>query len=85
MEIGYGIVSDRRRLGFASEAVRGLLAHAFAVSTVHRVIAHTLPDLTSSMGILHKCGFQPNDERPEPGGLRFAITRSAHGLAPGAD
>src|SRR5262249_42032702 len=43
IEVGYGIVSDRRRQGYASEVVQGLLAHAFAQPGVARAIAETLP------------------------------------------
>jgi ribosomal-protein-alanine N-acetyltransferase len=77
VEVGYGIVSDRRRRGFASETVRGLVAHAFAHPSVRRVIAHTLPDLTPSIGVLTKCGFQLVDEAPAPGVIRFALAREA--------
>ena len=58
VEVGYGIVSDHRRRGYASETVRGLLAHAFARPAVRRTIAETLPDLTPSIGVLRKCGFR---------------------------
>ena len=83
VEVGYGIVRDRRRLGYASEAVRGLVAHAFADASVRCVIAQTLPDLTPSIGVLLKCGFRLLDERPAPDILRFAFIRDASGSAPG--
>jgi RimJ/RimL family protein N-acetyltransferase len=73
VEIGYGIVSDRRRQGYASETVRGLLAHAFALPSVRRVIAHTLPALAPSIGVLLKCGFQPVGEGAEPGVIRYEL------------
>jgi ribosomal-protein-alanine N-acetyltransferase len=74
VEVGYGIVRDRRRQGFACETVRGLLAHAFAQASVRRVIAHTLPELIPSIGILQKCGFQLSPEHPAPGVIRFVAT-----------
>lgn len=75
VEVGYGIVSDRRRHGYASEIVRGLVAHAFAQAAVRRIIAHTLPSLTPSIGVLQKCGFQLLPEKgPEPGVIRFELT-----------
>lgn len=77
VEIGYGIVSDRRRRGFASETVRGLVAHAFAHPFVRRVIAHTFPDLAPSIGVLTKCGFQLADDASTPDVVRFALTREA--------
>jgi ribosomal-protein-alanine N-acetyltransferase len=48
VEVGYGIVRDHQRQGYASETVRGLLERAFAVPAVQRVIAETLPELTPS-------------------------------------
>ncbi len=55
VEVGYGIVRDHQRQGYASEAVRGLLAHAFAIPAVQHIIAETLPQLTPSIGVLRKC------------------------------
>jgi RimJ/RimL family protein N-acetyltransferase len=78
VEIGYGIVSDRRRRGFATETTRGLLANAFAVPTVTRAIAETLPELTSSIGVLEKCGFHLLGEGSEPGVIRFELTRAEY-------
>ena len=76
VEVGYGVVSDHRRLGYASEAVRGLLAHAFEFSQVRRVIADTLSELTASIGVLRKCGFRFIGEGSAPGILCFELTRS---------
>lgn len=74
VEVGYGIVSDRRRLGFASEAVRGLIAQAYTHPSVRRIIAHTLPSLAGSIGVLQKCGFRLlPEEGPEPGVIRFEL------------
>lgn len=75
VEIGYGIVSDRRRRGFATEAARALVEHAFADARVRRVIAETLPELVGSIGVLGQCGFRRVEGASEPGVLRFAITR----------
>jgi RimJ/RimL family protein N-acetyltransferase len=78
VEVGYGIVRDHQRRGYASEALRGLLGHAFAVPAVQRVIAETLPELTPSIGVLHKCGFQLRGEGSELGVIRFELTRTAY-------
>lgn len=78
VEVGYGIVSDRRRRGYAAEAVRGLLARAFGCPEVRRVIAETFPDLVGSLGVLRACGFRPTSESEdasEPGALRFERMR----------
>jgi ribosomal-protein-alanine N-acetyltransferase len=84
VEVGYGIVSDYRRRGFASEAVRGLLTQAFGVASVRHVIAETLPELAGSIGVLEKCGFHLTGEGSEPGVIRFDLTRDEYRRAPGA-
>jgi len=76
VEVGYGIVSDHRRRGYASETVRGLLGHAFALPAVQRVISETLPELAPSIGVLRKCGFCLIGEGSEPGVIRFELTRA---------
>jgi [ribosomal protein S5]-alanine N-acetyltransferase len=76
VEVGYGIVRDHQRQGYAAETVQGLLAHAFGFDSVHRVIAETLPDLTASIGVLRKCQFRLIGEGSDPGVIRFELTRS---------
>ena len=78
VEVGYGIVTDHRRHGYASEATRGLVARAFRLPEVRRVIAETLPELTPSIGVLRKCGFELIGEGSEPGVIRFELTRAAY-------
>lgn len=84
VEVGYGIVPDHQRKGYASETVRGLLAHAFAVPAVDRVIAETLPELTPSIGVLRKCDFRLIGDGSEPGVIRFELTRAAYSMGKGA-
>lgn len=84
VEVGYGIVRDHQRRGYASEAVRGLLAHAFAVPAVRRVIAETLPELAASIAVLGKCGFRLIGEGSEPGVIRFELTRAEYTTGRGA-
>jgi RimJ/RimL family protein N-acetyltransferase len=78
VEVGYGIVGDHRRKGYAVEATRGLLARAFVTPTVRRAIAETLPELTPSIGVLEKCGFRLIGEGSEPGVIRFELTRDEY-------
>jgi ribosomal-protein-alanine N-acetyltransferase len=77
-EVGYGIVSDRRRRGFASEATRALVTRAFADPDVRRVIAETLPELAGSIRVLEKCGFRLTGAGSEPGVIRYELTRDEH-------
>jgi RimJ/RimL family protein N-acetyltransferase len=75
VEVGYSIVPECHRFGFASEAVRALVAWAFAHKEVARVLAHTLPALVPSIRVLEKCGFAAAGAGDEPGTLRFVLTR----------
>lgn len=87
VEVGYGVIPEERRRGFASEAVRGLLARAFHDARVSMVIAHTLPELAPSIGVLQSTGFsfegRGNDPQ-EPTAIRYALprTRYEHLIAP---
>ena len=83
VEVGYGIVSDHRRRGYATEAARGLIDHAFSLPAVRRVIAETLPDLIPSIGVLRRCGFRPAGDAAEGSVLRFEITRSEYAALKG--
>lgn len=77
VEIGYGIVPESRRRGYAAEAVRGLVTHAFRIPEVRRVIAETLPGLAPSIGVLRKTGFRYIGEGSEDGVIRFELPRAA--------
>ena len=65
VEIGYGIVPDYHRRGFASVAVRLLCVRAFAAG-VGAVLAETLPDGVASQGVLDKAGFVKTGTRIDP-------------------
>jgi ribosomal-protein-alanine N-acetyltransferase len=75
VEVGYGIVRDRHRQGYASEAAGGLIRRAFGAAEVTRVIAETLPELAGSIGVLRRCGFRLTGDGSEPGVIRFELTR----------
>ncbi len=78
VEVGYGIVSDHRRRGYATELTHGLVAHAFQREDLQRVIAETLPELTPSIGVLTKCGFRLIGAGSEPGVIRYELTRNEY-------
>ena len=78
VEIGYAIVADRRRRGYARETVDAMLAFAFAHDNVERVIAHTLPHLAGSIGVLRSAGFAftgSEAEPDEPDAIRYDLLR----------
>lgn len=78
VEVGYAIVPDRQRRGYASEAVRGLVRRAFATPETRRVVAETLPELAASIAVLRKCGFRLIGDGSEPGVIRYELTRAEY-------
>lgn len=76
IELGYSVIPSRRRAGLATEATRAMIAHAFAASGATRVIAHTLPELVASIGVLEKAGFRLQPDTQEVGAIMFAIDRA---------
>jgi ribosomal-protein-alanine N-acetyltransferase len=77
-ELGYGILPEFRRRGYATAAVHALTEIAFARPEVVTVAAETLPDLAPSIGVLEKSGFTLLGPAAEPGVIRFAIQRGEH-------
>ena len=76
VELGYGVVAEYQRRGYATETVRAFLTHAFSVPSVRRVIAETLPGLASSIAVLEKCGFRFIGDGSEPGVIRYELLRT---------
>jgi len=88
VELGYSIVPERHRRGYATEATRGLLGFAFASPRVKTVIGQTLPSLAASIGVLEKAGFafdgagaDPHAPAGEPV-IRYVFTRERWRLQP---
>ena len=61
-EIGYAVVRSCWGRGYATDAVRALLARAAELPQVERVIAHTPLDRPASGRVLEKAGFAPAGE-----------------------
>ena len=76
VEIGYSMVPEHRRQGYATEAATGLVEAAFAHSDVMRVIAETLPSLSASIRVLEKCGFRLTGPGSDDGIIRYELRRS---------
>ena len=79
VELGYGIVSDHRRMGFATEMTRGLVRSAFETPGITSVFAETLPGLVASIGVLDNCGFSFIGDGSEPGVIRYELRRPSAG------
>jgi RimJ/RimL family protein N-acetyltransferase len=75
VEIGYHVREAHRRRGYATEALRALLAWAFAHPEVRGVIAETAADNAASIGLLEKLGFARAGDGSRPGLIRFAARR----------
>lgn len=69
-EVGYGLVEEARGWGFASEALRALLAETDEVGV--RVRASVRPDNKASIRVLAKCGFTELRGADEDGQLVMA-------------
>ena len=89
VEIGYSIVSEHQRCGYATEAVRAWVQFAFASPDVHLVVGQTLPHLIPSIGVLEKAGFRFAGEGEDPhvpAGervVRYELAREGFMGAPG--
>ena len=71
VEIGYAIAAEHQRRGYATEAVRALIAAAFRNSEVVVVAATTYAVLEPSIGVLKKAGFVLVGREPASGLLRY--------------
>lgn len=76
VEAGYSIIPGYQRLGFASEALAGLMDWAFSHPEVVLVTAETLPSLAASIRVLEKNGFQLLGKGSEEGVIRYGIDRN---------
>lgn len=66
VEIAYGVTLEEQGKGYATEAVRALVAYALAFREVRLIRAHTLPQSSASKRVLAKCGFRYVGEVVDP-------------------
>lgn len=64
VEFGYGVASEVEGRGYATEAVRGLLAWAFGTGRVRRAVADTMHHNVGSQRVMEKAGMR-RIETPE--------------------
>lgn len=76
VEVGYSILPQFQRRGYASEAVRALIARAFADPRVTRVCAETFPELAPSLRVMEKCGLVFVGPGQEPRAVHYELTRA---------
>jgi RimJ/RimL family protein N-acetyltransferase len=78
VEVGYSILPEHQRNGYATEATGGLIAWAFSHPEVDRVAAETLPDLEPSLSVMRKCGMRyvrPGSEEQGLQTVHYEISR----------
>jgi RimJ/RimL family protein N-acetyltransferase len=74
-EVGYSVMPDHQRNGYATEAAGALVDWAFTHPYVTRVVAHTFPSLRPSIRVLEKCGFTLVGAGDEEGTLAYQRMR----------
>lgn len=83
VEIGYSVLPEHQRRGYATEAVGGWVGFAFECPLVTRVTAQTLLTLPASIRVLERAGFSfagAGDDPHAPEGepvVRYELSRSA--------
>ncbi len=73
LEIGYSVAREHQGYGYATEAVRGLVARMLTQHPGRRIIAHTYPHLAASIRVLEKNGFLEAGAGTEPGTIVFVL------------
>jgi [ribosomal protein S5]-alanine N-acetyltransferase len=76
VEVGYSLLEEHQRQGFATEAVAELVRHAFTLPAVDRVVAQTLPELAPSIAVLVRLGFTFDGPGAEAGVIRYVLQKS---------
>jgi ribosomal-protein-alanine N-acetyltransferase len=73
VEIGYSVVPDHRRQGYATELVQALTARALDLPKVMRVVAEVHEDNVASVTVLSRCGFRRIGAGRDPGHFRYEL------------
>lgn len=72
--MGYGVVVEHQRRGYATEATQGLIEFAFS-NGVKQVVAETYPELLASIGVMTRCGMRFIGPGSEERVIRYGIDR----------
>jgi [ribosomal protein S5]-alanine N-acetyltransferase len=75
VEVGYSVVPECRRHGYATELVQALTKRAFDTPEVRRILAETDVENVASIGVLARCGFRRMGSGREPHYDRFQLDR----------
>ena len=73
VQMGYSVLPEFQRRGYATEMVRGLATWAFVQSGVSVIAAETEWPNPASVRVLERTGFQPAGAATDPAGMRFEL------------
>lgn len=73
VELGYSLVPSAFGMGYATDAVRAIVAACRARSDVERIVAHTSTEGTASIAVLERVGFVADGDGAETGTRRFVL------------
>jgi [ribosomal protein S5]-alanine N-acetyltransferase len=77
VEIGYSVLPEWRRRGYAAEIARALVERAFAHDGVRRVVARTTDANVASVAVLRSGGFRRCLDVEPDGSARYEIARDS--------
>ena len=77
VEIGYSVLPEWQRNGYAREMTCALVKNAFSQSSAGRVIAHTTEENPASIAVLIRCGFSAKGPGREVGTICFELVRGS--------
>jgi len=75
VEIGYSVVPEARRFGYATEIVGALVRHAFGTGAVRRIVAETTASNEASQRVLERNGFVATGAGRDAASVRFQKLR----------
>ena len=73
VQMGYSVLPEFQRRGYATEMVRGLASWAFVQSGVSVIAAETEWANPASVRVLERAGFQSAGAASDPAGMRFEL------------
>jgi len=80
VEVGYSVLPQFHRQGYAGEMLGGIVGWAFRCPDVVRVVADTMPTNTPSVRVLLRHGFRQVGPGSEEGSLLFEKVRANHAV-----
>lgn len=79
VQIGYSVLSEFQRQGFATEMVEGIVSWAMEQPAVVRIIAETEWENPASVRVLEKVGFVATGSTTDMTGTRFELMVDSSG------